>query len=372
LAADPSDIARWHNRVQEAAESTRLRIPVTISTDPRHAFTRILGTGAVTEGFSSWPEAIGFAALGDESLVERFADVVRRDYLAVGIRLALHPQADLATEPRWMRVAGTYGEDSATVAALTAAQLRGLHGAVFGDSSISTMTKHFPGCGPQRDGEDPRFVYGKEQDYPGGHMEEHLAPFVAAIAAGTRQILLSYGVPTWPGSAGVGFCFDRDVVTGILRERLGFDGIVSTDWGVINDVNLLGQDMPAPAWGLEELTPEQRILRALEAGVDQFGGEYCPELVVDLVRGGAVTQDRLDVSAARILREKFALGLFDQRRVDVDRVPELVGQPRDVATGREMQTRSLTVLGDRIGLPLALGTAVHLDPAFRIIPGFWR
>src|SRR6516162_3997083 len=192
-------------------------------------------------------------------------------------------------------------------------------------------------------------------------MEEHLAPFIAAIAAGTRQILLSYGVPTWQGSAGVGFCFDRDVVTGILRERLGFDGIVSTDWGVINDVNLLGQDMPAPAWGLEELTPEQRILRALEAGVDQFGGEYCPELVVDLVRGGAVTQDRLDASAARILREKFTLGLFDQRRVDVDRVPELVGQPRDVATGREMQTRSLTVLGDRIGLPLALGTAVHLD-----------
>ena len=360
-STDPSDIARWHNRVQEVAESTRLRIPVTISTDPRHAFTRILGTGAVTEGFSSWPQAIGFAALGDESLVERFADVVRRDYLAVGIRLALHPQADLATEPRWMRVAGTYGEDSATVAALTAAQLRGLHGAVFGDSSISTMTKHFPGCGPQRDGEDPRFAYGKEQDYPGGRMEDHVAPFVAAIAAGTRQILLSYGVPTWPGSAGVGFCFDRDVVTGILRERLGFDGIVSTDWGVINDLNLLGQDMPAPAWGLEELTPEQRILRALEAGVDQFGGEYCPELVVDLVRGGAVTQDRLDASAARILHEKFALGLFDRRRVDVDRVPELVGQPRDVATGREMQTRSLTVLGDSIGLPLAPGTAVHLD-----------
>ena len=203
-SSDPSDIARWHNRVQEVAESTRLRIPVTISTDPRHAFTRILGTAAVTGGFSTWPEAIGFAALGDESLVERFADVVRRDYLAVGIRAALHPQADLATEPRWMRVAGTYGEVSATVAALTAAQLRGLHGAVFGDSSIATMTKHFPGCGPQRDGEDPRFVYGKEQDYPGGRMEEHLAPFIAAIAAGTRQILLSYGVPTWQGSAGSG------------------------------------------------------------------------------------------------------------------------------------------------------------------------
>ena len=94
-SSDPCDIARWHNRVQEVAESTRLRIPVTISTDPRHAFTRILGTGAVTEGVSTWPEAIGFAALGDASLVERFADVVRRDYLAVGIRLALHPQADL-------------------------------------------------------------------------------------------------------------------------------------------------------------------------------------------------------------------------------------------------------------------------------------
>ena len=97
----PAVLAEWHNRMQEPAESTRLGIPVTISSDPRHGFGDNPATSMSGDGFSSWPEPIGLAATRDEGLVREFADIARREYLAVGIRVALHPMADLATEPRW-------------------------------------------------------------------------------------------------------------------------------------------------------------------------------------------------------------------------------------------------------------------------------
>ncbi|HXT37800.1 MAG TPA: glycoside hydrolase family 3 protein, partial [Chloroflexota bacterium] len=88
---DPRRVAEWHNGMQALAERTRLGIPLTISSDPRHAFSDNPLTGALAGSFSLWPEPIGLAAIGDPALVERFADIARREYLAVGIRLALHP-----------------------------------------------------------------------------------------------------------------------------------------------------------------------------------------------------------------------------------------------------------------------------------------
>ena len=106
-------MARWHNTLQELAASTRLGIPVTLSTDPRHSFTRQpRHLGMLAGPFSQWPEPLGLAAIGDEDLVERFGDIARQEYLAVGIRVALHPQIDLATEPRWARQVATFGEDA--------------------------------------------------------------------------------------------------------------------------------------------------------------------------------------------------------------------------------------------------------------------
>ena len=160
-------LAQWHNRVQEAAERTRLGIPVTISSDPRHGLGDNPATSMAGSGFSQWPDPIGLAATRDEGLVREFADIARREYLAVGIRLALHPTADLATEPRWCRASGTFGEDAEVAARLVAAYLRGMQGETLGPQSVACMTKHFPGGGPQLDGEDPHFPYGREQVYPG-------------------------------------------------------------------------------------------------------------------------------------------------------------------------------------------------------------
>ena len=225
--------AEWHNRLQRLAEGTRLGIPVTIASDPRHTFTRNVAFGSMTSAFSLWPEPIGLAAIGDPALVQEFGDIARQEYLAVGIRTALHPMADLATEPRWGRINGTFGEDAELSARLTEAYIRGFQGETLGPHSVACMTKHFPGGGPQKDGEDPHFPEGKEQIYPGNNFDYHLIPFEAAFRAGTAQIMPYYGQPIGlPGIEEVGFGFNRDVLTRLLREKYGFDGVVCTDWGL--------------------------------------------------------------------------------------------------------------------------------------------
>ena len=141
-----TETAQFHNLVQKTALSTRLGIPVTLSTDPRHAFTDNVGTGFTSGQFSQWPESLGLAALRSPELVERFADIARQEYLAVGLRCALHPQIDLSTEPRWSRISNTMGEDAELTSELVVAYLKGFHGTEFGSKSVSTITKHFPGA----------------------------------------------------------------------------------------------------------------------------------------------------------------------------------------------------------------------------------
>ncbi len=365
-APDGRTMAEWHNRLQQLAGTSRLGIPVTVSSDPRHSFSDNPGAAMMAGPFSQWPEAIGLAAIGDEALVERFGDIARQEYAAVGIRVALHPQVDLATEPRWSRQVATFGEDAELSARLGAAYIRGFQGAELGTDSVATMVKHFPGGGPQRDGEDPHFAYGREQVYPGGRFEYHLAPFEAAFEAGVSQVMPYYGMPIGTEFEEVGFGFNRSVVTGLLRERYGFDGVVCTDWGLITDGEIMGQPFPARAWGVEHLSPRERMRKVLEAGVDQFGGEACPDLLVDLARSGEVTEERIDVSARRLLREKFRLGLFDAPSVDVEAASTVVGAPEFRAAGEAAQRASVTVLKNRSDasgatLPLRRGLRLYVE-----------
>ncbi len=336
--------AEWQNRVQTMAESTRLGIPVTLSSDPRHAFTNNPGAGFLAGAFSQWPEPIGLAATGDPELVEHFADMARQEYLAVGIRLALHPMADLATEPRWARINGTFGEDAALAARMAAAYIRGFQGGELGPQSVACMTKHFPGGGPQKDGEDPHFPYGREQIYPGNNFDYHLQPFEAAFAAHTAQIMPYYGMPVGTKHEEVGFGFNKGVITGLLREKYGFEGVVCTDWGLLNDHEAGGKVMKARAWGIEQLNVAQRAQKVLEAGVDQFGGEACPQVIVDLVVNGLVSEARIDQSVRRILRDKFRLGLFDDPFVDPDVAEQIVGNAIFMAAGAQAQRKSIVLL----------------------------
>lgn len=337
-------MADWQNRIQAQAEAMRLGIPVTISTDPRHAFTDNMAAAMSTSAFSQWPESLGLAATRDAALVEEFGDIARQEYRAIGIHLALHPMADLATEPRWARLSGTFGEDAELSAEMTAAYVRGFQGESLGPDSVACMVKHFPGGGPQKDGEDPHFPYGKEQIYPGDNFDYHLIPFEAAFAANVAQIMPYYGVPVGIGLEEVAFGFNKQVITGMLRERYGFDGVICTDWGLVTDNDLGGPIFEARAWGVEHLSRIERVKKVLDAGADQFGGEYCPELVIELVESGQIPESRLDESVRRLLRDKFRLGLFDNPFVDVETAERIAGNDQFRAAGALAQRKSIVLL----------------------------
>jgi beta-glucosidase len=319
-------------------------VPVTKAADPPHPFSaNIFAFDA--QGFSQFPETLGLAAIGDLDLIHRFTTIVREEYLAVGIRLALHPQVDLATEPRWARINGGFGEDAKLSAAIAASYVRGLQGESLSATSVAAMTKHFPGGGPQNEGLDPHFAFQKGQIYPGDRFDYHLLPFEAAIEAGTAAIMPYYGVPIGQTSEDVAMAFNRDIISGLLREKYAFDGVICADWGVLTDITVGdGVLWPARAWGVENLSRIQRVEKALNAGMDQFGGEAASDLVVELVRGDAIPEARIDESARRILRQKFRLGLFDDPYVDVSSVANLVGARDARELGHATQMRAMTLL----------------------------
>ena len=358
FAPDAVALAAWYNQLQKLAEDTRLGIPITISTDPRHSVQNNPGAALTLDGFSLWPDPLGFGAIGEEAIAEGFGDIARQEYLAVGIRTALHPMADLATEPRWGRMNGTFGEDADLAGRLTAAYIRGFQGEGVGPNSVSCMVKHFPGGGPQKNGLDAHFDYGKDQAYPGDNFEYHLLPFGPAFAAGAEQVMPYYGIPLGQTSEDVAMSFNKEIITDLLRGRYGFDGIVCTDWLIMEGY----ADVFEPrAWGVEHLSVKGRYLKTLDAGIDQYGGENNPQPLVELVRDGQVNEARLDESVRRLLHLKFKMGLFDNPYVDETAVPHSVGKPEFVAAGELAQRKSVVLLKNEGVLPLNGRPRIYIE-----------
>ena len=206
------------------------------------------------------------------------------------------------------------------------------------------MTKHFPGGGPQKDGEDPHFSYGREQVYPGGRFDYHLEPFRAALEAGTSQMMPYYGMPVGTEHEEVGFSFNQAIITDLLREQLGFDGIVCTDWGLVNDTTFAGEPMLARAWGVEHLTPLERVMKASTPASTSSAGRARRSSSSTSSEAGRVTEARIDESVRRLLREKFVLGLFDDPFLDVDRAAATVGRADFVAAGAAAQRAAIVLL----------------------------
>ena len=350
----PDTLAIWYNKIQKYEEKTRLGIPLTIASDPRNQGSAgIFAMSAKT--FSMWPDPLGLAAIGDDKETEQFADISRQEYLAVGIRQGLHPQVDLATEPRWPRVSGTFGEDAALTSRMATAYIKGYQGEKLGSNSVATMTKHFPGGGPQKNGLDPHFAFQKGEVYPGNNFNYHLIPFEAALKAGTAAIMPYYGVPMGQKNIPeVGFSYNKAIITDLLRKKYHFDGVVCTDWGLVTDTKLGPVNFAARAWGVENLNTEERVLKLIDAGVDQLGGENLPDVIVKLVKEGKISEARINESIVRLLRLKFELGLFDNPFVDEKKAAEIVGSPAFMEAGQNAMRRSLTLLkNDNHTLPLA-------------------
>lgn len=350
-------LANWNNHVQALAESTRLGIPITVASDPRHVSSTAKGADIPTPFFSRWVSPPGFAAIGDTLLMRQFGDIARQEYKGVGIRLALSPMADLGTEPRWGRFHGTFGEDAELSAQLTKAYILGFQGDSLNAQSVACMSKHFSGGGPQKDGEDAHFPYGKEQAYPGNNFDYHLIPFIYGVfPAQSASIMPYYGIPVGQTSEDVGFAYNKEIITDLLRDSFKYEGIICTDWGLVTANKI----KPPAAWGVEDLSEIERVEKILNAGCDMLGGEACPNYVIELVQSGRISEERIDESVRRIMRDKFVLGLFDDPYVPLEEL-HVVGQNDFWEAGKEAQRRSLTLLKNDGLLPLKQGIKVYLS-----------
>jgi beta-glucosidase len=365
LRVAPENLAKENNTLQEIGEKTRLGIPLTISTDPRNHFQFTEGVSVASFGFSQWPETLGFAAVGDPSLVKRFGDIARQEYRAVGIEEALSPQADLATEPRWSRATGTFGEDAELAKKMVQAYIEGFQNGANGinKDSVVAVVKHWVGYGAQLKGLDSHSSYGKYAVFPSGNFAYHIIPFTGAFAARVGAVMPTYSILRGVQLDGkpleqVGAGFNRQLLTELLRGQYGFDGVIVSDWAITKDcVGACIEGAPAgekPSfasvgmpWGVETLSKEDRFVKAVLAGIDQFGGTEESIILVDAVRDGKLTEVRLDESVYRILLQKFRQGLFENPYVDTALAKTVVGSQEFREEAAAAQRRSLVLLQNK-------------------------
>ncbi|MFN3837365.1 MAG: glycoside hydrolase family 3 N-terminal domain-containing protein [Brevundimonas sp.] len=363
LVVAPRQLAEQNNAIQRLAGKTRLGIPVTISTDPRNHFQAVLGASTAGGGFSLWPETLGLAATGDVDLVRRFGDIARREYRAVGIHMALSPQADLASEPRWPRVTATFGSDPAAVSRMVEAYVEGFQGGNDGvrRDGVATVVKHWVGYGAEPEGFDGHNVYGRVARLDDASFARHVAAFDGAFAAKVTGVMPTYpilegvtldGKTLEPVAAG----FNKQILTDLLRGRKGFQGLVLSDWAITNNCDQActaptaerpqeAKDIGMP-WGVESLTQPQRFAKGVMAGIDQFGGVNDGAMLMQAVREGMVPTERLDEAVSRIMRLKFELGLFDNPYVDPDAAERVVGDPASQVLADMAQRKAQVILED--------------------------
>jgi beta-glucosidase len=346
--------AEWANNLQELCESEPLGIPAIIASNPRNNITTnaSLGTSVGTTVFTSWPGELGLSAMRDLDLLHEFADDSRLEWVAVGLRKGYMYMADLATEPRWSRVNGTFGENPEWVAKMIRVIVFGFQGEKLNPGSVALTIKHFPGGGSGKKGHDSHFDWGKAEVYPGGMFKNNLIPFQAAIDAGTSAIMPYYSLPEGTEYEEVGFSFNKGVIHDLLRNQMGFKGIINSDTGPLTR-------MP---WGVENLTKEERYIKAIEAGVNIFSGESDPTLLIGLINNGSVDISLIDSSVVRLLKEKFQLGLFENPYVDVDSAEKVVNNEAFRKSAALAMRKSIVLLKNENGmLPLKPKTKVYFE-----------
>ena len=213
------------------------------------------------------------------------------------------------------------------------------------------MVKHFPGGGPQEKGLDPHLFSGKNQTYPGNNFDYHLIPFKGAIENNLKVIMPYYGIPVSQTNEDVAMAYNKYILTDLLREQLGFSGVICSDWGIITGRH----------WGVGSLTIEERYEKSINAGIDQFGGETDTSHLIRLVKDNKISQKRINESVKRILINKFELGLFDNPYVNEEQVKYKVNTRRNIEAGLDAQRQSLVLLENRGILPLKDGTKIFID-----------
>ena len=365
----PEVAARWNNGVQALVEGIGLGIPANNSSDPRNetAATAEFNMGAGGQ-ISLWPEPLGLAATFDPELVRRFGEVASAEYRALGIATALSPQIDLATEPRWSRFSGTFGEDPALDTDMARAYVDGFQTTAgsrdgWGAQSVNAMVKHWPSGGPEEGGRDAHFNYGKYAVYPGGGFATHLRAFTegafklnggtGSASAVMPYYTISYGID--PSGANVGNSYSKYIIGELLRGQYSYDGVVCTDWNITYD-NAAIESFDGKCWGRETLSVAERHYEVLKAGVDQFGGNNDKGPVLEAygmwVRdfGADAADTRWRESAVRLLMNSFRTGLFENPYTSPSGAMSVVGKPEFMAEGYAAQVKSVVMVKNHGGV----------------------
>ncbi|KUG09199.1 beta-glucosidase [Solirubrum puertoriconensis] len=345
-------------RIQQLArKETRLKIPVLYGIDAVHGET-------YTVGATMFPQQIAQAATRNRALVRRAAEITAYETRASAIPWAFSPVLDLGSDPRSPRHWETYGEDPYLGAELGVQVVKGYQGErndVSQPVRVAASVKHFLAYQVPSSGKDRTNALVPDESL----YEYHLPAFKAAIDAGAHTIMINSGLIN-----GVPVHANYEILTRLLKERLGFKGLVVTDWGDID--NLYKRDRLVP-------NVKEAIALAINSGIDmgmlayQYE-EFCDNLVA-LVKEGRVPQARVDDAVRRILRVKFALGLFETPVTRVKDYPKF-GSAEHERAAYETAAEAITLLKNQGGLlPLAKSSRVLVTGpnahSMRTLNGAW-
>lgn len=385
----PEVAAQWNNNAQALVEGLGLGIPANNSSDPRN------GTDASAEynegaggKISMWPSSLGMAALFDAGEVKKFGKIAAAEYRALGIATALSPQIDLATDPRWMRVSGTFGDDVELVTDIARAYIDGFQtseGAKeiangWGYESVNAMVKHWPGGGSGEGGRDAHYGYGKYAVYPGKNFETHMLPFVngafklegktGMASAVMPYYTISYDQDT-KNNENVGNGYNSYLINDLLRGKYKYDGVVCTDWLVTGDETAVDIFLTGKSWGVEKLSLGERHYKVLMAGGDQYGGNNEAGPVIEAYNMGVKEhgekwmRERMEQSAVRLLKNIFRTGLFENPYLNVEESKATVGKPEFMKAGYDAQVKSIVMLKNKGNvLPLEKNKTVYVPKKF--------
>ena len=331
--------AETMNTVQEYAEGSRLGVPVLVSMDSVHGLSYV--SGATVTGHN-----LALAATRDEALVTRLAEIARDEHIAIGVRMTLSPESDIASEPRWGRVMETFGEDPDLVTQMVRAQIVAFQNGEDGlnPQGIVACIKHFPGAGPQMDGKDTSPIVSDEET-----LQIHLKPYYAAIEVNVGSVMPYYSVPLALDmeNSAIG---SKAALQDLLREQMGFEGIIQTDWGMIWAI----QEGLGTMTGEEVSDEEAIIIGVTQSRVDGIGGESIRliDQMEEMTAEGKIDEAILTAAATRIVKAKFQLGVFENPYCDVDYAVSFVGNEEHTKVNLEAAEKAMTLLKNDGALPL--------------------
>lgn len=379
----PEDMADWLNQLHAVAEECEHFVPVQVASNSRNENGEmVFGMNDAGGVFATWPGTLGIAAAikGDSmKIIDDFADCIRRDWNATGLRKGYMYMADVVSDPRWQRTYGTFGEDPELICEIFRRMIPRVQGSEEGvtPDGVAMTVKHFPGGGARENGFDPHYKMGQWNVYQTeGSLEKyHIPGFQVAVDANASSIMPYYAKPAAEKSAQqtdkngdsmelkpYGFAYNKPFIDGLLRQQMGFKGYVNSDTGIVHNMS----------WGVEMLDEPERIGFAVNnAGVDlisglfdnEFGREAYDRASNDYYENHplpegfskeelVLTDEALDRAVARTLTEMFKLGMFENPYRDPGKAAEAVATQSDWDNAMDVHRKSVVLLKNEGALPL--------------------